>query len=158
MMQAYQIRPFSIDLSDKTAKADVTSLPDFHRAEDMACAYFLMKLAGQTMCINCGVTQTPQWRKAFEIYVKDGKTFLVQDGCESHPREGVQAFLCNACGLKFRNGKYCHLCYQVYGVDSVRMVPESFVACVNCGHANHRACVKDASPEGYQCGKCRDLQ
>jgi len=80
-----------------------------------------------------------------------------------------QHYLCNACGLRFKKGKYCPLCTRVYYDADTHQ--GAFKQCATCGNWSHKSCLKKAgeisaadadTPQSpferaspYQCAQCR---
>lgn len=48
---------------------------------------------------------------------------------------GLQ-YLCNACGLRFKKGKYCPICTKVYYDADTN--PMTWIKCVNCPRWTHK--------------------
>jgi len=78
-------------------------------------------------------------------------------------------YLCNACGLRFKKGKYCPLCTRVYYDADTHA--GHFKQCATCANWTHKSCLVkageladeregEASPferaQPYQCTRCRD--
>lgn len=87
-------------------------------------------------CPNCLTTDSALWRNC----VIRGK---------SH-------HFCNACGLRFKKGKFCPLCYKVY-YDADTNTRE-WKQCNICFNWTHRQCLRDSGKEmdgDYTCNLCR---
>eukprot|EP01127_Copromyxa_protea_P002645 TRINITY_DN1258_c0_g1_i2.p1 TRINITY_DN1258_c0_g1~~TRINITY_DN1258_c0_g1_i2.p1 ORF type:complete len:216 (+),score=1.63 TRINITY_DN1258_c0_g1_i2:47-649(+) len=84
-------------------------------------------------CPNCGVESSTLWRNCD-----------LQNG--SH-------YLCNACGLRYKKGKYCPLCFQVYyDADTNHLQWEQCQVCLNWTHKNCLRMTKAQDP--YVCCRC----
>jgi len=93
-------------------------------------------------CENCGLTDTPQWRKGWYSDVL-----------------GRSVLLCNKCGLKYHKNQYCPYCHFVYGKELDRSSQE-WLSCKQCGRVVHMACeVKrgkfSADDPVYRCPECK---
>eukprot|EP01124_Arcella_intermedia_P024221 TRINITY_DN4029_c0_g1_i1.p1 TRINITY_DN4029_c0_g1~~TRINITY_DN4029_c0_g1_i1.p1 ORF type:complete len:222 (-),score=-7.19 TRINITY_DN4029_c0_g1_i1:132-797(-) len=67
-------------------------------------------------CPNCGASSSTLWR-----------TCKMQSG---------SSYLCNACGLRYKKGKYCPLCFRVYyDVDTNQL---QWKQCQNCLNWTHK--------------------
>jgi len=72
------------------------------------------------------------------------------------------AYLCNACGLRFKKGKYCRICFYVY-YDSDPNT-KNWDRCIKCLGWTHKSCLeqwkekfKDIYDEtGFICDKCQN--
>lgn len=87
-------------------------------------------------CPNCLTTDSALWRNC----VIKGK---------SH-------HLCNACGLRFKKGKFCPLCYKVY--YDVDTNPQEWRQCNMCYNWTHRKCLSEGGYEtdgNYTCILCQ---
>lgn len=87
-------------------------------------------------CPNCGIETSTLWRNCNLL---DGSKYL-----------------CNACGLRYKKGKYCPLCYEVYyDVDTNHF---NWEQCKSCLNWTHKACIQKAAiipgPFGYVCKLC----
>jgi len=88
-------------------------------------------------CPNCGKDSSTLWR-----------TCELNNG--SH-------YLCNACGLRYKKGKFCPLCYSVYyDADTNQLLWQQ---CQNCLNWTHKVCLQQqphlVSPAGvYICPTC----
>jgi predicted RNA-binding Zn-ribbon protein involved in translation (DUF1610 family) len=87
-------------------------------------------------CPNCGIETSTLWRNCDLL---DGSKYL-----------------CNACGLRFKKGKYCPICYEVYyDADTNHF---SWEQCRSCTNWTHKACIQKSSglPTvfGYTCKLC----
>lgn len=88
-------------------------------------------------CPNCHATESTLWRNC-----------IIQ---------GKVHYLCNACGLRFKKGKYCPLCYKVY--YDVDTNPQSWKQCVCCNNWTHASCLVSKEGEAamerpYTCANC----
>jgi len=88
-------------------------------------------------CPNCGKDSSTLWR-----------TCELNNG--SH-------YLCNACGLRYKKGKYCPLCYRVYYDADTNQL--HWQQCQNCLNWTHKVCLQQrnlVTPNGvYICPPCR---
>lgn len=73
-------------------------------------------------CENCGVEQTPQWRKGW---------------FEKKINRPVN--LCNACGIRYHKNQFCPYCKYVYGKETDN-IPNTWLICVECGRWTHISC------------------
>lgn len=71
-------------------------------------------------CPNCRTTESTLWRAC---------TLL----------SGTH-YLCNACGLRFKKGKFCPLCTRVYYDADTHT--GAYKQCSSCGNWTHRACLQ----------------
>jgi len=87
-------------------------------------------------CPNCGVEVSTLWR-----------TCKLQSG---------SAYLCNACGLRYKKGKFCPLCFRVYyDVDTNQL---QWRQCQNCLNWTHKVCLEQRnilSGTPYLCINCK---
>jgi len=87
-------------------------------------------------CPNCGVEASTLWR-----------TCKLQSG---------SAYLCNACGLRYKKGKFCPLCYRVYyDVDTNQL---QWKQCLNCLNWTHKICLEQRkliNNSPYLCINCK---
>jgi len=87
-------------------------------------------------CANCGVEASTLWRT-----------------CEIHNRS---SYLCNACGLRYKKGKFCPICYRVYyDVDTNQL---HWKQCQNCMNWTHKHCLQQRGTltnTPYTCLTCR---
>jgi len=86
-------------------------------------------------CPNCGVESSTLWRNCD-----------LQTG--SH-------YLCNACGLRYKKGKYCPLCYQVYYDADTNLL--YWAQCQSCSNWTHKSCllaIAPLLPSPYICCRC----
>jgi len=87
-------------------------------------------------CANCGVETSTLWRT-----------------CEIHNRS---SYLCNACGLRYKKGKFCPICYRVYyDVDTNQL---HWKQCQNCMNWTHKHCLQQRGTltnTPYTCLTCR---
>jgi len=66
-------------------------------------------------------------------------------------------YLCNGCGLRFKKGKYCPLCYEVYyDADTNHF---NWEQCKDCSNWTHKSCLQKLNspkfkPSGYVCNHC----
>eukprot|EP01124_Arcella_intermedia_P017596 TRINITY_DN2436_c0_g1_i1.p1 TRINITY_DN2436_c0_g1~~TRINITY_DN2436_c0_g1_i1.p1 ORF type:complete len:265 (-),score=15.22 TRINITY_DN2436_c0_g1_i1:135-929(-) len=89
-------------------------------------------------CSNCGTETSTLWRT-----------------CEMPT--GNSSYLCNACGLRFKKGKYCVLCYKVYyDVDTNQF---TWTQCQLCWNWTHKNCLHqrglNANDLSYTCIQCQ---
>jgi len=87
-------------------------------------------------CPNCGIESSTLWRNCDLL---DGSKYL-----------------CNACGLRFKKGKYCPICYEVYyDADTNHF---NWEQCRSCTNWTHKACIQKSSALptvfGYVCKLC----
>jgi predicted RNA-binding Zn-ribbon protein involved in translation (DUF1610 family) len=87
-------------------------------------------------CPNCGIESSTLWRNCDLL---DGSKYL-----------------CNACGLRFKKGKYCPICYEVYyDADTNHF---NWEQCRSCTNWTHKSCIQKSSglPTvfGYICKLC----
>mmetsp|Transcript_11224 Transcript_11224/g.69321 ORF Transcript_11224/g.69321 Transcript_11224/m.69321 type:complete len:288 (-) Transcript_11224:1680-2543(-) len=96
------------------------------------------------ICNFCHATSTPLWRKA--------------------KLSGVDIVLCNACGLRYKKGKYCYFCQGIYYEDENKRPVnrqrkpdgKSWIGCAGCQHWCHLDCHVQCSKGGkFSCPKCR---
>lgn len=73
-------------------------------------------------CPNCKVAESTLWRACALL-------------------SGTH-YLCNACGLRFKKGKYCPLCTRVY-YDADTHTGQ-YRQCGTCGNWTHRHCLREA--------------
>jgi len=90
-------------------------------------------------CANCGVETSTLWRT-----------------CELH---NGSSYLCNACGLRYKKGKFCPICYRVYyDVDTNQL---QWKQCHNCMNWTHKSCLQQrgitATNTPYICLNCSSL-
>jgi len=71
-------------------------------------------------CPNCGVVTSTLWR-----------TCELNNG--SH-------YLCNACGLRYKKGKYCPLCFRVYYDADTNQL--NWQQCQHCLNWTHKLCLQ----------------
>jgi len=88
-------------------------------------------------CGNCGVETSTLWRT-----------------CELH---NGSSYLCNACGLRYKKGKFCPLCYRVYyDVDTNQL---QWKQCQNCMNWTHKSCLQQrgiiVTNTPYICSICK---
>jgi predicted RNA-binding Zn-ribbon protein involved in translation (DUF1610 family) len=87
-------------------------------------------------CPNCGADSSTLWR-----------TCKMQTG---------SSYLCNACGLRYKKGKFCPLCYRVYyDVDTNQL---QWRQCQNCLNWTHKNCLQQRgllTHSSYICLNCR---
>jgi predicted RNA-binding Zn-ribbon protein involved in translation (DUF1610 family) len=87
-------------------------------------------------CPNCGAEASTLWR-----------TCKMQTG---------SSYLCNACGLRYKKGKFCPLCYRVYyDVDTNQL---QWRQCQNCLNWTHKHCLQQRgllTHSSYICLNCR---
>jgi len=87
-------------------------------------------------CPNCGAEASTLWR-----------TCKMQTG---------SSYLCNACGLRYKKGKFCPLCYRVYyDVDTNQL---QWRQCQNCLNWTHKHCLQQRgllTNSSYICLNCR---
>eukprot|EP01122_Echinamoeba_exundans_P006325 TRINITY_DN174_c0_g1_i3.p1 TRINITY_DN174_c0_g1~~TRINITY_DN174_c0_g1_i3.p1 ORF type:complete len:412 (-),score=49.50 TRINITY_DN174_c0_g1_i3:526-1761(-) len=91
-------------------------------------------------CPNCGVTDSTLWRNC--------------------TIRGKVQYLCNACGLRFKKGKYCAMCFKVY--YDADTTSREWRQCNTCCNWSHKSCLEahpryakfldDSVP--YTCGIC----
>jgi len=66
------------------------------------------------------------------------------------------SYLCNACGLRYKKGKFCPLCYRVYyDVDTNQL---NWRQCQNCLNWTHKHCLQQQGLTingTYVCLNCR---
>ncbi|PRP79492.1 hypothetical protein PROFUN_12860 [Planoprotostelium fungivorum] len=115
-------------------------------AETIMGSYLLAHL--KTYCENCGVTETPQWRKGWhsEIFHRP-------------------VALCNACGIKFSKQQYCGYCHYIYGKEQEklhRIEQDEWLSCTTCNRWTHSECEATCGskelardPLTYRCLDCR---
>eukprot|EP01130_Rhizamoeba_saxonica_P014860 TRINITY_DN653_c0_g1_i2.p1 TRINITY_DN653_c0_g1~~TRINITY_DN653_c0_g1_i2.p1 ORF type:complete len:151 (-),score=17.81 TRINITY_DN653_c0_g1_i2:79-531(-) len=73
----------------------------------------------QDPCPNCGVLYSSLWRSC---------TF-----------KNVRRYFCNACGLRFKKGKFCPMCCKVYyDVDTNN---QFWIQCSVCYNWTHKSCL-----------------
>jgi len=87
-------------------------------------------------CPNCGIESSTLWRNCDLL--------------------NGSKYLCNACGLRFKKGKYCPICYEVYyDADTNHF---NWEQCRSCTNWTHKACIQKSSglPSvfGYVCKLC----
>jgi len=69
-------------------------------------------------------------------------------------------YLCNACGLRFKKGKYCPECFQVYyDADTNQLAWKQCSVCLNW---THKKCIQNANQKeelwgkgSYTCKTCK---
>jgi len=88
-------------------------------------------------CPNCGAEASTLWR-----------TCKIQTG---------SSYLCNACGLRYKKGKFCPLCYRVYyDVDTNQL---QWRQCQNCLNWTHKNCLQQlgllTTTSSYICINCK---
>eukprot|EP01124_Arcella_intermedia_P029095 TRINITY_DN6064_c0_g1_i2.p1 TRINITY_DN6064_c0_g1~~TRINITY_DN6064_c0_g1_i2.p1 ORF type:complete len:572 (-),score=108.02 TRINITY_DN6064_c0_g1_i2:220-1935(-) len=101
----------------------------------------LLKSPTSSPCPNCKKDYSTLWRN-----------------CEMGPNS---AYLCNACGLRFKKGKYCRICYFVYYDADPN--PKNWDKCVICLGWTHKACLEQWKEQnqdifeerGFVCTKCQ---
>jgi len=100
--------------------------------------------SGGRICNFCHATSTPLWRKAKQC--------------------GQDIVLCNACGLRYKKGKYCYFCQGIYYEDENKRPVnrqrkpdgKSWIGCAGCQHWCHLDCHVKCSKGGkFSCPKCR---
>lgn len=88
-------------------------------------------------CPNCSVETSTLWRT-----------------CEM---ENGASYLCNACGLRYKKGKFCPLCYRVYYDADTNQV--NWKQCQHCLNWTHKACLHsrgwNVNSGSYSCPNCR---
>lgn len=89
-------------------------------------------------CSNCGVESSTLWRNCPLL-------------------EGAR-YLCNACGLRYKKGKYCPLCFKVYyDVDTNHL---QWKQCIGCLNWTHLLCLQRTGwqpkneNDPYECSAC----
>jgi hypothetical protein len=87
-------------------------------------------------CSNCGVETSTLWRNC-----------VLLDGSK---------YLCNACGLRYKKGKYCPLCFKVYYDVDTNLL--QWKQCRTCLNWTHQACLIRHSIEltDYECASCKN--
>jgi len=111
-------------------------------------AYMLEHLIPQ--CKQCGVRETPQWRRGW------ADSWLQQP-----------VLLCNACGLKFAKKLFCPYCCCIYRREDDRFMVNMWVTCASCSRPVHTECERKKqqslphhelwimNPHEYRCPDCR---
>jgi len=84
-------------------------------------AYLVTHL--QQRCENCGITDTPQWRKGWF------STILARS-----------VVLCNACGLKYNKNQFCPYCMYVYYKEEDKKSKNTWLICDTCQRWVHAEC------------------
>lgn len=87
-------------------------------------------------CPNCSVDTSTLWRT-----------------CEM---ENGASYLCNACGLRYKKGKFCPLCFRVYYDADTNQV--NWKQCQHCLNWTHKTCLQNRgwnNPGSYSCPNCR---
>eukprot|EP01126_Amoeba_proteus_P043740 TRINITY_DN4818_c0_g1_i5.p1 TRINITY_DN4818_c0_g1~~TRINITY_DN4818_c0_g1_i5.p1 ORF type:complete len:202 (+),score=30.98 TRINITY_DN4818_c0_g1_i5:169-774(+) len=94
----------------------------------------LVASPSRTPCPNCGIESSTLWRSCD-----------LQNG--SH-------YLCNACGLRYKKGKYCPLCFQVYYDADCNHT--QWKQCHVCLNWTHKSCLQKCGlvHDPYICGRC----
>jgi hypothetical protein len=116
--------------------------PEFERpsSPDINLGAYLVSHL-RTVCENCGVTETPQWRRGYWSSVLNTYTML-----------------CNKCGLKYHKSQFCPYCHFVYGKE-MEKDPKIWLTCNSCGRWVHIECEfqrgGDSSIGVYKCPDCR---
>lgn len=86
-------------------------------------------------CPNCNTTDSSLWRNCII--------------------RGKSHHFCNACGLRFKKGKFCPICYKVYyDVDTNK---RDWKQCSICFNWTHQKCLKKLNKEiqePYTCNIC----
>jgi len=87
-------------------------------------------------CPNCGIETSTLWRNCDLL--------------------GGSKYLCNACGLRYKKGKYCPICFEVYyDADTNHFHWEQCRSCLNW---THKACIQNSKivlgRYGYVCKMC----
>jgi predicted RNA-binding Zn-ribbon protein involved in translation (DUF1610 family) len=87
-------------------------------------------------CPNCGIETSTLWRNCDLL--------------------GGSKYLCNACGLRYKKGKYCPICFEVYyDADTNHYHWEQCRSCLNW---THKACIQNSNIVlgrfGYVCKMC----
>jgi len=83
-------------------------------------AYLIAHL--RNICENCGINETPQWRKGWWSDTLNRYTML-----------------CNKCGLKYHKNQFCPYCRYVYGKETDKNA-SVWLTCNSCGRWVHINC------------------
>ena len=93
-------------------------------------------------CPNCNCTLSTLWRSC-----------ILMNGNE---------YLCNACGLRYKKGKFCPLCFKVYyDADTNKIY---WMQCLHCYSWTHKICLKQVAEKNgglsnphilYMCRFCK---
>jgi predicted RNA-binding Zn-ribbon protein involved in translation (DUF1610 family) len=88
-------------------------------------------------CPNCGIETSTLWRNCDLL--------------------GGSKYLCNACGLRYKKGKYCPICFEVYyDADTNHYHWEQ---CRSCSNWTHKTCIQNSNIAmgrfGYVCKMCQ---
>jgi hypothetical protein len=107
----------------------------------LIAAACLMELCNEgRVCGCCLETDTPQWRKGYIAYINDDQS--------------ISCHLCNACGLKYKNGNYCSYCLQTYSAGGRNKDSEIWTCCNECRHYDHIKCQYKYSHSNNLCLRC----
>jgi len=90
-----------------------------------------VKSPSGTPCLNCGTFLSALWRNC-----KLGN---------------ITHYLCNACGLRFKKGKFCPVCFKVYYDADTNQ--ENWIQCSTCFNWTHRQCLSNVD-QNYSCNIC----
>jgi len=106
-------------------------------------AYLMTHL--QQRCENCGILDTPQWRKGWFSDILN--RYVV---------------LCNACGLKYNKNQFCPHCRYVYYKEEDKK-SKDWLVCEGCGRWAHMECEqKYGNPitpgQAYYCPGCLQME
>jgi len=114
----------------------------------MLGAYLVTHL--QQRCENCGITDTPQWRKGWFSTILNRSVVL-----------------CNACGLKYNKNQFCPYCMYVYYKEEDKKSKNAWLICEACQRWVHVECEQQYGGQeqvqqwsqfhSYLCPGCRDL-
>jgi hypothetical protein len=114
----------------------------------MLGAYLVTHL--QQRCENCGITDTPQWRKGWFSNILNRSVVL-----------------CNACGLKYNKNQFCPYCMYVYYKEEDKKSKNTWLICEACQRWVHAECEQQYGGKeqvqqwsqfhSYLCPGCRDL-
>jgi len=132
---------------DSISNNNDAEMEDKSDEDEVFGAYMLEHLIPQ--CKQCGVRETPQWRRGW------ADTWLHQP-----------VLLCNACGLKFAKKLFCPFCCCIYRREDDRFMVNMWISCSACSRPVHTDCERKkshhpvidswlAAPHDYRCPDCR---
>ena len=107
-------------------------------------AYLISHL--QQRCENCGISNTPQWRKGWYSTILNRSVVL-----------------CNACGLKYNKNQFCPYCMYVYYKEVDKKSKNTWLTCEQCHRWVHIECERKCGDlsnfqpfQSYYCPSCRN--
>lgn len=106
-------------MTTRDSKDEYSPQPKKGRRASTAATRRVVASPSGLPCPNCGKESSTLWR-----------TCELNNG--SH-------YLCNACGLRYKKGKFCPLCYRVYYDADTNQL--HWQQCQTCSNWTHKACL-----------------